>query len=354
MHYAMPSEIERILAIHVARIGDTLLTTAALRHLSKVYPQAQIDFLGHAKRIEVLAHLPYLHHVGGISKKSAQFKGWCAQLIGRKPYDMAFVWGHDAELVAYARRVSKRVVISRQLDETANRMADLVVEFPNDTNLLSEAEDKPLAQWILDVVEQGTHTKASSLYTDYVVTTAEAAEAKDLLLKHAEAKSAQYVGLVVESHPAGAHRNWPIENFVALAQQLATEHSERYFVLIGGQLPEAKVQVLQQVLGDRLVNLSGKLSLRQSAAIIGELNLYVAVDTGPSHIAAALGTPSVVMFHCMRAGEFLLAPRYPESLTIVNHPTARHSCTFEASMNMIKPQQIVEACNQQMNRRSLC
>lgn len=328
----MPSETKRILAIHVARIGDTLLTTAALRHLSKVYPQAQIDFLGHAKRIEVLAYLPYLHHVGGISKKSAQFKGWCAQLMGRKPYDMAFVWGHDAELVAYARRVSKRVVISRQLDAAANELADLVVDFPDDTNLLSEAEDKPLAQWILDVVEQGTQTKAASLHTDYEVTPAEAAAAEALLRQHAAGKKVQTIGLVVESHPAGAHRDWPIENFVKLTQQLAAAHSDRLFVLIGGKLPEAKVQALQQVLGDRLVDLSGKLSLRQSAAIIGALDLYIAVDTGPSHIAAALGTPSVVMFHCMRAGEYLLAPRHPERLIIVNHPLARTVCTFDSSM----------------------
>ena len=333
----------RILAIHVARIGDTLLTTAALRHLATVYPKAEIDFLGHAKRIEVLEHLPYLHHVGGISKKSACFKGWCAKLMGKNPYDLAFVWGHDAELVAYARRVSKRVVISRQLDAVANRIADLVVEFPNDTNLLSEAEDKPLAQWILDVVEQGTQTKATDLYTDYVVTPAESAAAKVLLEQSSGKTGCQLIGLVVESHPAGAHRDWPIENFVSLVQQLQAEHSDRGFVLIGSKLPETKVRALQNVLGDHLVDMSGKLSLRQSAAVINELDLYIAVDTGPSHIAAALGAPSVVMFHCMRAGEYLLAPRYPERLAIVNHPLSRTLCTFDASMNAVSVDTILEA-----------
>lgn len=346
----MPSKGKRILAIHVARIGDTLLTTAALRHLSQVYPAAQIDFMGHAKRIEVLEELPYIQRLSSISKKSAQFKGWCAKLMGRKPYDMAFVWGHDAELVAYARRVSKRVVISRQPDAPTNQLADLVVEFPNDTNLLSEVEDKPLAQWILDVVEQGTQTKAATLYTDYEVTPAEAAAAEALLRQHAACKKVQTIGLVVESHPAGAHRDWPIENFVKLTQQLSAAHPDRLFVLIGGKLPEAKVQALQQVLGERLVDLSGKLSLRQSAAIIGALDLYIAVDTGPSHIAAALGTPSVVMFHCMRAGEYLLAPKYKERLTIVNHPTVRQACTFESPMNQIDVSTILDAVQNQLAR----
>lgn len=345
----MPSDVKRILAVHVARIGDTLLTTAALRHLSQIYPQAQIDFLGHPKRIEVLEHLAYLHRIGGVSKKSAKFKGWCAKFMGRKPYDLAFVWGHDAELVAYARRVSKRVVISHQLDQAANLSADQVVGFPNDTNLLREAEDKPLAQWILDVVEQGTHTKASSLYTDYVVTPEEAAKAKALLLQHAQARPAQYIGLVVESHPAGAHRDWPIENFVTLTQQLASEQNNRYFVLIGGKLPEAKVQALHEVLRDRLINLSGKLTLRQSAAIIGELDLYVAVDTGPSHIAAALGTPAVVMFHCMRAGEYLVSPKDSSKLKIVNHPLDREVCSLDVSMNEITTKMVHEACARLVN-----
>lgn len=344
----MPSEIKRILAIHVARIGDTLLTTAALRHLSVIYPNVQIDFLGHAKRIEVLEHLPYLQHIGGISKKSARFKGWCAKLMGRQPYDLAFVWGHDAELVAYARRVSKRVVMSHQLDAVANNLADQVVEFPNDTNLLTESEDKPLAQWILDVVEQGTQTKAANLYTDYVVTPAEVAEAKHLLKQHTMPPNAETIGLVVESHPAGAHRDWPIENFVALVQQLQAKQANRCFVLIGGKLPEVKIQALQSGLGDRLIDLSGKLSLRQSAAVINELDLYVAVDTGPSHIAAALGTPSVVMFHCMRAGEYLLAPRYPERLSVVNHPTDRAICTFETPMRDITVPVVLEATRLQL------
>lgn len=344
----MPPEVKRVLAIHVARIGDTLLTTAALRHLSHVYPGAQIDFMGHAKRIEVLEGLPYIHKLASISKKSAKFKGWCAKFMGRKPYDLAFVWGHDAELVAYARRVSKRVVISRQLDEAANRMADQVVEFPNDTNLLSEAEDKPLVQWILDVVEQCKQTKAENLYTDYVVTAAESAEAKALLAQYTGNAQPQYIGLVVESHPAGAHRDWPIDNFVALAQQLASERADRVFVLIGGTLPDAKVAALHHVLGDRLINLSGKLSLRQSAAVINALDLYVAVDTGPSHIAAAVGTPSVVMFHCMRAGEYLLAPRYPERLTIVNHPTARLACSFETPMHAVGVERVLAAARAQL------
>ena len=343
----MASEVKRILAVHVARIGDTLLTTAALRHLSHVYPDAEIDFMGHAKRIEVLEGLPYIHKLFGISKKSAKYKGWCAKLMGRQPYDLAVVWGHDPELVAYARRVSKVLVAGKQLQANANAWPDIVVDFPNDTNLLAEAEDKPLVQWLLDVVEQGTQTKAANAYTDYDVSESEAKAAQALV---APVHGRPLIGLVVESHPAGAHRDWPIENFAELVMLLAKQKPDAAFVLIGGPLNENKVQILASMLGKRLLNLTSKLSLRQSAAVINQLDLYIGVDTGPSHMAAALGTPSVVMFHCMRAGEYLLAPRYPERLTMVNHPTARKACQFDASMRAITVPVILDAVNLQLSR----
>lgn len=343
----MASEVKHILAIHVARIGDTLLTTAALRHLSQVYPNAEIDFMGHAKRIEVLEGLPYIHKLSGISKKSAKFKGWCAKLMGRKPYDLAVVWGHDPELVAYARRISNVLIAGKQLQVSANAWPDIVVDFPNDTNLLSEAEDKPLVQWLLDVVEQGTQTKAASAYTDYVASESEAKAAQALI---APLHGRALIGLVVESHPAGAHRDWPIAYFAELVTLLAEQKPDAAFVLIGGPLSDHKVQVLASTLGKRLLNLTGKLSLRQSAAVINQLDLYIGVDTGPSHMAAALGTPSVVMFHCMRAGEYLLAPRYPERLTIVNHPTTRQACQFDTPMHAITVPVILDAANAQLNR----
>ena len=81
---------QRILCMYVARFGDTLLMSVVLKALAKQYPGAQIDFLGHAKRIQVLENLPFIHHLGPVSKKLAQIKGWCAQLMGRKPYDIAF------------------------------------------------------------------------------------------------------------------------------------------------------------------------------------------------------------------------------------------------------------------------
>ncbi len=163
---------KRILCMYVARFGDTLLMSVVLKALKKQYPDAQIDFLGHSKRIQVLENLPFIRRLGAISKKSAQLKGWCAKLMRRKSYDIALVWGHDAELVDYAKRVSRYVVISSQCNQKRINQVDAVIDYPADTLKIREEDDKPLTQWLLDIPEKSLGFKAGDHTSEYIVTPA--------------------------------------------------------------------------------------------------------------------------------------------------------------------------------------
>ena len=283
---------QRILCMYVARFGDTLLMSVVLKALAKQYPNAEIDFLGHAKRIQVLEHLPFIRHLGAISKKSARFKGWCAQLMGRKPYDIAFVWGHDAELVDYAKRVSKHVVISSQCNQKRQTDVDAVIDYPADTLKISEADDKPLTQWLLDIPEKSLGFKAMDHTSEYVVTAAERALAKELLQNAtATHQLPTLIGLVVESHPSAPHRDWPLDKFVELTARLHQQYPQAWFVVISGGLAAPKLKRLKEAAGGQLAEFGGRLSMRESTAMMSLLDLYIGVDTGPTLFAAALGIP---------------------------------------------------------------
>jgi heptosyltransferase-3 len=69
-------------------------------------------------------------------------------------------------------------------------------------------------------------------------------------------------------------------------------------VLSGGAqiTHNADVTAVQHGAGSETVDLVGRVSLAELAAVIGRAALYVGVDTGVSHIAAATGTPVVVLF----------------------------------------------------------
>src|SRR5258708_30609251 len=114
------------LFINVARIGDTLLATPAMRAIPSAHPGCHITALAHPKRAEVLQGLAFLAHIGGITKNTAPWRG----RLGGRRYDYAVVYGFDEALVAYALRVADRVVAFRQRDEALNRRLYRCVDEP--------------------------------------------------------------------------------------------------------------------------------------------------------------------------------------------------------------------------------
>ncbi|HXO85842.1 MAG TPA: lipopolysaccharide heptosyltransferase II [Gemmatimonadales bacterium] len=89
-------------------------------------------------------------------------------------------------------------------------------------------------------------------------------------------------------------KRWPY--FAELAAALGTKSG---IVVVGGKddtaLGEAVVQAVRPS-GRRAVNACGRLTLRQSAALIGRAALLVTNDSAPLHLATAMGTPVVALF----------------------------------------------------------
>ena len=342
---------KRILVIHVARFGDTLLSGVAIRALKEAYPQAEIYFLGHPKRYDIILGLPQLHSVGAISKKSAPFKGRCSQAFGRKPYDLAVVWGHDAAIHRYAQRVAKHLVVQQIKDEATNQSLRTagheVLKMPSD-------KDLPLADWLLTLVERGLGISTTNRQVAYTVLPAEKNWAQEWLthafagIQHPDAFP--LIGLIIESFPTFKHRDWPIEHFVELCRGITQHYPNARFVLLGSQLPKAKVAALKAVMGNRMAQAVDRLSMRESGAIMSCLDLYVGIDTGPSHVAAGLGIPVVCLFHCARRGPLVLSPVKPDIVRMIEHPCDSASCSFEVNMGDLKPALVLQATLQQLHK----
>ena len=345
----LPVAPKRILVIHVARFGDTLLTGVAIRALKEAYPQAKIDFLGHPKRYDVIRGLPELNHVGVISKKSAPFKGWCRKLFGLKPYDLAIVWGHDAAIHRYAQRVAKHLVVQQIKDEATNESlraaGHVVLKMPSDKEI-------PLADWLLTLVERGLGISTPNRCVAYTALPAEKAWAQEWLAhsfaRIENSEAFPLIGLIIESFPTFKHRDWPIEHFVELCRGITQHYPNARFVLLGSQLPKAKVAALKAVMGARMAQAADRLSMRESGAIMSCLDLYIGIDTGPSHVAAGIGIPMVCLFHCARRGPLVLSPVKPEAVTMIEHPCDSASCSFEVSMGDLKPESVLQATLQQL------
>ncbi len=105
---------------------------------------------------------------------------------------------------------------------------------------------------------------------------------------------------VVVLHPGsgGSARDWSVENFAALARQL---HSAGYKVVVtGGGGEESLVQRVVEAAQGAAVPLVGRLSLKELAAFLRSVKLFVSNSTGPLHIAAVVGTPVIAFYPPIR------------------------------------------------------
>ena len=319
--------VRSILAIVVSRIGDTLLATPTLRAIAAAWPEAELTCLGHPKRVEVLQNLPFLHRVGAITKTRARFRGW---LPGRR-HDLAFVFGHDRELIEYALRVARRVVAFRQADEALNRRLYKAVERPAHQG--GHAVHYQLALLApLGIAARG-------LALSYRISEDEARWAGAELRARRIDGAGPLVGLQIASFPTKGYRDWPLESFTELCRRIRTRYPAAHFLIFGGKLERERTGRLHSQFPECSTLYAGRLTLRRTAALMGRLDLYIGVDTGPTHIMGALHRPMVALYHG-HSPSWLLAPLAHPCLYAVDHPDAGPGCSPDTPMTVISVDQV--------------
>jgi heptosyltransferase-3 len=311
----------RILVIAVARIGDTLLITPALRALAQQWPEADITFLGHPKRVEVMRHLPFVAKIGPISKNRAPWLGW----LGGKPWDLALVYGFDRPLVTYALRVAREVVAFRQDHSALDARLSVCVEPP--------AFQSDHAVPMRLALTRALGVPDAGLRLTYTVTAEEDAAAKAYLARRRLEGAQPLVGLQVRAFPTKAWRDWPIAHFAELCQRMIERWPGAHFVLFGGSEDRARTEELVALLPGRATSLAGELGLRQAAAVMKHLGLFIGLDSGPTHIVGALGPPMIGLYHCLTPSR-VIKPLERPGCYVVDHPRMQ-DCSPDTPMGDI-------------------
>ncbi|HEY1068238.1 MAG TPA: glycosyltransferase family 9 protein [Pirellulales bacterium] len=104
-------------------------------------------------------------------------------------------------------------------------------------------------------------------------------------------------------------KRWPPENFAKLVE-LANRHCGASLVLVGGPGDREAADQIAAALPRQSINLAGKTSLLELAALLERLDVFVSGDSGPMHLAAAVGCPCVSLFTCTSPLRF--APKGPQ------------------------------------------
>jgi heptosyltransferase-3 len=104
--------------------------------------------------------------------------------------------------------------------------------------------------------------------------------------------------LAVHPGSGGTNKLWPWRNFAYVLDQVLRRR-DAYVVLLGGQKEESSCRAIEQDLSHhqgRIVNLCGKLNIGGLVGALSACSAYLGNDSGPSHLAAACGIPSTVVF----------------------------------------------------------
>lgn len=150
--------------------------------------------------------------------------------------------------------------------------------------------------------------------------------------------------------PCASHtlRNWPAERYARLADHAIREHGMKV-ILVGSPAPfEADYCVaIEAAMDEKAHNICGKDTLKQLAALMAHADLVVAPDTGPAHIASAVGTDALGIYAASnpyRSGPYnsleWCVNRYPEALKTFTGKTVGESrwgakAEFEGAMELV-------------------
>jgi ADP-heptose:LPS heptosyltransferase len=90
------------------------------------------------------------------------------------------------------------------------------------------------------------------------------------------------------------HKVWPTDRYVELCRALLERYDCR-FMVVGIDADHPMGDTLKGALGSRCLDMTGKTSVTQLAALLGGCHLFVGNDSGPAHLASAAGCPSVTV-----------------------------------------------------------
>ncbi len=274
---------KRVLVIVTRRIGDVLLATPVFRSLRRAWPDAVIDALVFRSTAMALAGNADIHQVHAIPERPGfiQHIVFIAKIFRRYELALSLVPGDRPTFYAYcAGRQRVGLLVPTQKESWKRRF---------------------LQHWVpYDLAEKHTVLTHLSLlaplnvpaHTDVVISRHDSDEQG---VTQALAPLGGKPFVVLHLYPKFNYKMWSDAGWLALARWIA---ARGYGVALTGSNDADEVAYVQRIAArmDAPVNLAGQLTLRESAGVIARAAAYVGPDTALTHMAAALGVPTVAFF----------------------------------------------------------
>jgi heptosyltransferase-2 len=276
---------EKILIRSPNWVGDAVLAIPAMKAIRERFPRAEITVLVRPWVAGLFTSATFIDNVWR-EEKPTSFGDWkrIVRDVRNRQFDLAVLLPNSFEsaLMMFLGRIPQRVGYA-----TEGRRWML-------TSSIAPGKDaKHQVQYYLDLVKVVSAT-VQNPSIQIEATSEERQNARKLL--NAEGITNETAFLVVNPGAAyGAAKRWPEDRFAAAADVLS-EKLGLAVALIGSATEASIATQIRDRMKMPAAVLSGKTSLETLIGVLAESSLLVTNDSGPMHIAAALGVPTVAVF----------------------------------------------------------
>jgi lipopolysaccharide heptosyltransferase II len=330
---------EKFLVVRTDRMGDVILSTPVLEAIKSVFPQSRVTMMVSPYTKEVLNNNPHLDDVISDDYEDVHrgIKGFFRLMkkIRNEKFDVAVLLHPTFRLalLLFLSGISYRIgtgyrwyqiFFNRKVYQ--HRKKNLKHELDYNMDLL-----KPLGISVQRILPKVYLSKAEENF---------------------EAKQPEFgsVGedilLVIHPGSGNSSLNLPIKRFAQAADTLIQDLKAKV-IITGTEKEKALANRMESYMRNKPINLVGRTTLRQLASLLKKCDVLISNSTGPMHLAAALGTPTVAIFcPIFVAGPIRWGP-YGEGHEVILPPVPicfkckPKNCPYYDCMDKIKAEQIV-------------
>jgi heptosyltransferase-2 len=307
--------IKRVVVRGTNWVGDSVMTVPALRALRRVLPEAHITLVIRPGTKGIFSEADFIDDVLVYDRKNAlsvfgQVREW-----KRRRFELAVLFQNafEAALIPFLAGVPLRLGYA-----TESRQPLLTHPLPL-PEWRSSKHEVFYYLYLVTALEQMLFGRSDVCESEpdasIQISESRKAEAAELLRTYDVGEAESVIAICPGSINSRAKR-WPSERFAALADRLI--ESKRKVLLIGSKDElDVTEDVVRRMQNDPVV-LTGKTSLDQITAVLDRADLIVTNDTGPAHIGAALGRPTIVIFG--PTNPLTTRPFAPEAEILINPP----------------------------------
>ena len=345
-----PDQIKRVVVRGTNWVGDAVMTVPALRELRRVLPDAHITLVSRPGTADIFVDTDFVDEVlvydrSGLGSTWRQAREW-----RQRRFDLALLLQNAFEAAAIA--ILARV--PRRIGYDADRRRGLLTHpipspaWKNERheifyylNLVAELErllcgtsavESDAPRFALDVSVDRQH------------------RAKAFLREHGRRPGAPLVLLCPGSINSRAKR-WPAERYAAIVDNFVEAGAS--VALIGSPAEAGVSNEVSRNACTRPIMLTGKTSVAEATAIISVADILITNDTGPAHIGAAVGTPTLVIFGPTNP---LTTRPFAPNAEIIRHepecaPCMLRDCPIDhRCLTAISPEEVFARANAIMSR----